>query len=121
MGADGGSRASAFNWKTVPQGAATSVWAGIVAPGEHIGRRYCEDCRVADLDDDPGHSNGVRSYALDAGRARALWARSEAMFASARQPDLAALGAVAPPFPCPCRSQPAYAEAASDAVHEPAS
>ena len=79
MGADGASRASAFTWKTVPQGAATSVWAGIVASGEEVGRHYCEDCHVADVDDDPGHHAGVRSYALDAGRARALWAKSEAL------------------------------------------
>ena len=79
MGADGGSRASAFNWRTVPQGAATSVWAGIVASGEDVGRLYCEDCHVAEVDDDPGHHAGVRSYALDAERARALWAKSEAM------------------------------------------
>ena len=79
MGADGDSRASAFNWKTVPQGAATSVWAGVVASGEDVGRRYCEDCHSAEVDDDPGHQVGVRSYALDAERARALWAKSEAM------------------------------------------
>jgi hypothetical protein len=40
-------------WKTIPQDAATSVWAGVVA--------------------------GVRSYALDPERAKALWARSEEM------------------------------------------
>src|SRR6202000_2718910 len=31
-----------FQWKTIPQGAATSVWAGFVAPAEHVGGRYCE-------------------------------------------------------------------------------
>jgi NAD(P)-dependent dehydrogenase (short-subunit alcohol dehydrogenase family) len=30
-----------FRWKTVPQGAATSVWAGVVAPAEEIGSKYC--------------------------------------------------------------------------------
>ncbi len=79
MGGDGASRATAFDWKTVPQGAATSVWAGIVASGEDVGRRYCEDCHVAEVDDDPSHHAGVRSYALDPERARALWAKSEAM------------------------------------------
>ena len=79
MGADGDARAAAFTWKTVFQGAATSVWAGIVAPGEEVGRRYCEDCHIAEVDDDPGHHAGVRSYALDAERSRALWAKSEAM------------------------------------------
>src|SRR6267154_659910 len=31
-----------FQWKTIPQGAATSVWAGVVAPADEIGGRYCE-------------------------------------------------------------------------------
>ena len=79
MGADGSSRASAFKWKTVSQGAATSVWAGVVASGENVGGQYCEDCHIAEVDDDPGQPAGVRSYALDAERARVLWAKSEAM------------------------------------------
>jgi len=29
-----------FQWKTVPQGAATSVWAGVVAPADEVGGRY---------------------------------------------------------------------------------
>src|SRR5277367_208815 len=32
-----------FQWKTIPQGAATSVWAGVVAPPDAIGGRYCEN------------------------------------------------------------------------------
>ena len=36
-----------FQWKTIPQGAATSVWAGVVAPADEIGGRYCEDCTSA--------------------------------------------------------------------------
>lgn len=79
MGADGESRASAFSWKTISQGAATSVWAGIVAPAGEVGARYCEDCHVAEVVDDPGRSVGVRAYALDSGHARALWAKSEEM------------------------------------------
>jgi NAD(P)-dependent dehydrogenase (short-subunit alcohol dehydrogenase family) len=31
-----------FRLKTIPQGAATSVWAGVVAPAEAVGGRYCE-------------------------------------------------------------------------------
>ncbi len=34
-------------WKSIPQGAATSVWAGFVADADAIGGRYCEDCHVA--------------------------------------------------------------------------
>src|SRR5262245_21794871 len=36
----------AFQWKTIPQGAATSVWAGVVAPADEVGGRYCENCHV---------------------------------------------------------------------------
>jgi hypothetical protein len=70
-------------WKTVPQGAATSVWAGVVAPAEEIGGKYCENCHVGELVADeitlgPG-SEGVRGYALDSGNAAALWKKSEEM------------------------------------------
>lgn len=73
------SAASAFTWKTVTQGAATSVWAGFVAPADEVGGQYCEDCRVADVIDDPAASFGVRSYALDPERASALWMKTEEM------------------------------------------
>ena len=36
-----------FQWKTIPQGAATSVWAGVVAPADEIGGRYCENAMPA--------------------------------------------------------------------------
>ncbi len=68
---------SAFTFKSIPQGAATSVWAGIVASGDAVGARYCEDCHVADILDDPDAREGVRSYAVDPARADALWALSE--------------------------------------------
>jgi NAD(P)-dependent dehydrogenase (short-subunit alcohol dehydrogenase family) len=69
-----------LEWKTIPQGAATSVWAGVVAPVEDIAGRYCEDCHVAELVDDASQIRlGVRSYALDPARAQALWALSETM------------------------------------------
>ncbi len=41
--------------KTVPQGAATTVWAAVVADAEAVGGRYCEDCHIAVLD--PGATN----------------------------------------------------------------
>ncbi len=73
------SAATAFTWKTVAQGAATSVWAGFVASSYEIGGRYCEDCRLAEADDDPASRSGVRAYALDREQAKALWSTSEAM------------------------------------------
>ena len=68
-----------FEWKTIPQGAATSVWAAVVAPADLVGGCYCEDCHVAELEDDPGLRGGVQPYAIDPVRAKALWALSERM------------------------------------------
>jgi NAD(P)-dependent dehydrogenase (short-subunit alcohol dehydrogenase family) len=65
-------------YKSVPQGAATSVWAAAVAKADAVGGRYCEDCHVAEIVDAPGFTfAGVRSYALNPERAKALWAKSE--------------------------------------------
>lgn len=66
-----------FKFKTIPQGAATSVWAGVRAPADLVGGKYCEDCHVADFQNEPGIRSGVRSYALDPEHAKALWAKSE--------------------------------------------
>lgn len=77
--ASGGSSAPAFQWKTIPQGAATSVWAAIVAPADSVGGRYCEDCHVAELTEGGEIRTGVRAYAVDSERAKALWAKSEQM------------------------------------------
>ena len=72
---------TAFQWKTIPQGAATSVWAGVVAPGGEIGGQYCEDCHVSKIVPDSvpidAITEGVRQYALDPRNAEALWKKSE--------------------------------------------
>lgn len=70
-----------FQWKTIPQGAATSVWAAFVARAEDIGARYCEDCHVGEVTTaELGPiAPGVRPYALDRENAKALWAKSEAL------------------------------------------
>jgi NAD(P)-dependent dehydrogenase (short-subunit alcohol dehydrogenase family) len=72
-----------FQWKSIPQGAATSVWAAVVAPAEEIGAQYCENCHVGRIvpDDVPitAISEGVRGYALDANNAEALWKKSEVL------------------------------------------
>jgi NAD(P)-dependent dehydrogenase (short-subunit alcohol dehydrogenase family) len=69
--------AGAFNWKTIPQGAATSCWTGVVAGAEEVGGRYCEDCHVAKVETDQAVRGGVQPYALDPERAKALWSLSE--------------------------------------------
>jgi NAD(P)-dependent dehydrogenase (short-subunit alcohol dehydrogenase family) len=66
-----------FEFKTIPQGAATSVWAAAVADADAMGGRYCEDCHVAEVTEGEGIRGGVRSYALDPERAKLLWAKSE--------------------------------------------
>jgi NAD(P)-dependent dehydrogenase (short-subunit alcohol dehydrogenase family) len=71
--------AAPFSWKSIPQGAATSVWAACVADVEAIGGRYCEDCHVAEVVSAPGIRDGVRPYALHPQRAQALWQKSEEM------------------------------------------
>ncbi|HLY05385.1 MAG TPA: SDR family NAD(P)-dependent oxidoreductase [Rhizomicrobium sp.] len=71
--------AAEFKWKTIPQGAATTVWAGVYAPADEVGGRYCEDCHIAGIVDDPDIRSGVRPYALDPEHAKALWAKSEEM------------------------------------------
>lgn len=68
-----------FTYKTIPQGAATSVWSGVVAKADEVGGRYCEDCHVASLSEGDDLREGVRAYALDPEHAKALWAKSEEM------------------------------------------
>ncbi len=69
----------AYDWKTVPQGAATSLWAACVAGPDEVGARHCEDCHVAEIDDDVSAKAGVRSHALNPEHAKALWAKGEKM------------------------------------------
>jgi NAD(P)-dependent dehydrogenase (short-subunit alcohol dehydrogenase family) len=71
-----------FEFKSIEQGAATSLWAGVTAPAEAVGANYCEDCHVGEVKDvgvDPSVRGGVRKYAVDPDNAKALWAKSEEM------------------------------------------
>jgi NAD(P)-dependent dehydrogenase (short-subunit alcohol dehydrogenase family) len=62
--------------KTVPQGAATTVWCATSPLLDNIGGVYCEDVNIAKLsvDSDQG---GVREYSLDKDNAQQLWSLSE--------------------------------------------
>jgi NAD(P)-dependent dehydrogenase (short-subunit alcohol dehydrogenase family) len=70
-----------FQFKTVSLGAATSVWAAVVAPAEEVGGRYCENCHVSDVVAEDARlgllDEGVRGYAVDPQNAVALWKKSE--------------------------------------------
>jgi NAD(P)-dependent dehydrogenase (short-subunit alcohol dehydrogenase family) len=68
--------------KSVPAGAATSIWAAVVADADTVGGRYAEDCALAIVSDEPldplaGKVSGVHPRALDPERAARLWTLSE--------------------------------------------
>lgn len=73
----------AASLKTIPQGAATTVWCATSPMLNDIGGVYCEDADVAELD--LGHtvtfsgSRGVQAYSLDRASAQKLWTLSEEM------------------------------------------
>jgi len=70
-----------MTFKSVPAGAATTVWAAAVAGAGDIGGRYCEDCAVSPVIDDAVVMPGDMGYAVDPDHAAALWARSEELVA----------------------------------------
>jgi len=72
-----------FQFKSVPQGAATSVWAAVVADPSETGGRYCEDCGVAEQVTASDAAVGVRPYAQDPKSAEMLWSKSEEMVGEA--------------------------------------
>lgn len=67
---------AAKGFKTIPQGAATTVWAATAEELESRGGLYAEDVNVAEIDD-TNPAGGVRSYALDRDKADRLWTLSE--------------------------------------------
>lgn len=81
IAAEVGTSGQAFGFKTIPQVAATAVWAAVVADGAEVGGNYCQDCQVAPVDNSPGIRFGVMSHALNTERAKQLWAKSEELVA----------------------------------------
>jgi NAD(P)-dependent dehydrogenase (short-subunit alcohol dehydrogenase family) len=65
--------------KTIPQGAATSVWAATEPTLRNRPTLYFHDCRVAEVLDAPTYTHGVMRYALDRDNAAALWSAAEKM------------------------------------------
>ncbi|MFD2581187.1 SDR family NAD(P)-dependent oxidoreductase [Pedobacter vanadiisoli] len=63
--------------KTVPQGAATTVWCATTPLLNSIGGVYCEDADVAPLASNNELSAGVKPYSLDEADAKRLWEWSE--------------------------------------------
>ncbi|WP_433311194.1 SDR family NAD(P)-dependent oxidoreductase [Micromonospora sp. CA-269861] len=69
---------NAATWKTVEQGAATSVLVAASPLLDGVGGRYFEDCQEA-APNQPGGRTGVAAYALDPEAAERLWQVSTAL------------------------------------------
>lgn len=70
----------AASLKTLPQGAATTVWAATNPMLNDIGGVYCEDVNVAELDvQNKNEGFRVSPYSLDENSAKKLWKLSETM------------------------------------------
>jgi hypothetical protein len=68
--------------KTIPQGAATTIWCATSLLLNDIGGVYCEDGDVANLAlgqgfSKSGESAGVMAYSVDAAGAERLWQLTE--------------------------------------------
>lgn len=63
--------------KSIPQGAATTIWAATSPLLNDLGGVYLEDVEVAELAIDASVPNGVKPYALDEASAKRLWKWTE--------------------------------------------
>jgi len=74
----GKSVAEGGDFKTLEQGAATSVWCATSTQLAGMGGVYCQDVDIAEILPPDSTSNvGVRSYAIDPEAAERLWSLSE--------------------------------------------
>jgi NAD(P)-dependent dehydrogenase (short-subunit alcohol dehydrogenase family) len=72
-----------FDWKSIAQGAATTVWAATTPEFAERGGVYCMDCHEAPVvEPDDVSSDGVLASAVDPERAAILWQRSMAKLAA---------------------------------------
>lgn len=70
----------AASLKTIPQGAATTVWCATSNLLDEMGGVYCEDADIAELvaeNSAAANAGGVLGYSLDKTHAKRLWTLSE--------------------------------------------
>lgn len=72
-------RVAQLRSKTIPAGAATSVYAATAPELEGMGGIYLDDCNTTTVDPEPESLNTVRPYAIDTEAAKELWRMSEEM------------------------------------------
>lgn len=65
--------------KTIPQGAATTIWCATSPLLNNLGGVYCEDTNIAALTNDVTRQSGVMPYSLNEAYAKRLWSLSEQM------------------------------------------
>ena len=70
-------RTGELRFKSIPAGAATSVWAATAAELDGRGGTYLEDCHVAEPGSGGLAGGGYADYALDSDSAARLWSLSE--------------------------------------------
>ncbi|WP_093161504.1 SDR family NAD(P)-dependent oxidoreductase [Aliiruegeria lutimaris] len=76
-------KAYTIQWKTIPAGAATSVYAATAPELAGKGGAFLADCGIWPVNDADGFGDGVRSWAIDAEAAERLWHVSEEMLGQA--------------------------------------
>lgn len=69
----------AASLKTVPQGAATTIWCATSPLLNTIGGVYCEDADIAQLSTETEVTNGAKLYSLEEQNAKRLWKLTEEM------------------------------------------
>ncbi|WP_379964549.1 SDR family NAD(P)-dependent oxidoreductase [Epilithonimonas sp. UC225_85] len=69
----------AASLKTIPQGAATTLWCATSPLLNNLGGVYCENVDVAILSPDKSIIGGIKPYSLDEINAKKLWILSEKM------------------------------------------
>jgi NAD(P)-dependent dehydrogenase (short-subunit alcohol dehydrogenase family) len=75
-----------LKFKTVPAGAATSVWAASSPDLEGRTGLYLQDCQIAPMTDEATGDVGYASYAVDPDAAARLWALSEELLGERFEP-----------------------------------
>ncbi|MEM8877453.1 MAG: SDR family NAD(P)-dependent oxidoreductase [Pseudomonadota bacterium] len=78
-----GIESGAIPMKSVPQGAATQVYAATAPELSGKGGAYLADVQIAPVEDDTEDFSKVRPYAIDPDAAERLWTLSEDMVAAA--------------------------------------
>jgi len=68
-----------LKWKSLEQGAATSIFAATAPELAGMGGTFLGDCGILPINDDDAIFQGVKTWAIDEQEAERLWTISEEM------------------------------------------